>query len=280
LAPSSDDVVQAPPTKLHGVCLVVAYDGTDFHGFQRQPGQRTVQGELERAASEMAGHPVSIRGAGRTDAGVHALGQVVAFDSARLISERGWMLGLNTKLPDDIRVQRARACAPDYHPRFDAVGKRYRYLLQLGEAKNPLLRHRAWQLGKWRLDVARMREAAQALIGTHDFRAFRASDDERENTVRTLWAIEITEHFAGDPSLVALDFHGNAFMKNMVRILTGTLVEVGIGRLPVQAMSGLLGPQAQRSEAGQTAPPQGLTLVEVELGRSAGHAPPADATLG
>lgn len=251
------------------MCLVVAYDGTDFHGFQRQPGQRTVQGELERAASEMAGHPVSVRGAGRTDAGVHALGQVVAFDSARLISERGWMLGLNTKLPDDIRVQHARACAPGYHPRFDSVGKRYRYLLQLGEAKNPLLRHRAWQLGKWRLDVARMREAARALIGTHDFRAFRAADDERENTVRSLWAIEITEGFGGDRSLIALEFHGNAFMKNMVRILTGTLVDVGIGRLSVEAMGRLLGAEAQRSDAGQTAPPQGLTLVEVELGRNA-----------
>src|SRR5688572_25804129 len=124
-----------------GVRLVVAYDGTDFHGFQLQaPGLRSVQGVLEEAAERMAGQPVRIRGAGRTDAGVHALGQVVAFDSARAVSDRGWMLGLNTYLPDDVRVQRADACAPGYNPRFDAVAKHYRYLVQVGEAKDPTLR--------------------------------------------------------------------------------------------------------------------------------------------
>jgi len=256
-------------TELHGVRLVVAYDGTDFCGFQKQAGQRTVQEDLERAAAQMAGHPVQIKAASRTDSGVHALGQVVAFDSRRAIPARGWMLGLHAHLPDDVRVQSASACAPGYNPRFDSLGKRYRYLLQLGEAKNPLLRHRAWQLGHIRVNPERMREAAQHLEGTHDFVAFRSADDERESTVRTLWSVAVLEGFADDPSLLALVVHGNAFMKNMVRIIAGTLVAVGRGRLKPNDMLGLLGPGADRAGAGDTAPAHGLTLLEVELGRLA-----------
>lgn len=251
-----------------GIRLWVAYDGSDFAGFQLQPNQRTVQGMLEQAAERLAGHPVRVRPAGRTDAGVHALGQVVAFDSARRISERGWMLGLNQHLPDDVRVQRAEACSVGYNPRFDSLGKHYQYLVQAGEAKNPLLRRRAFQIGRPRvLDAGRMREAAQRLIGTHDYRAFRASDDARVTTIRTIWSIEITENYAGDASLVAIDVRGTAFMKHMVRILSGTLVDIGLGRLPFARVDELLGPEADRERAGQTAPAHGLTLVEVRLGR-------------
>lgn len=254
-----------------GVRLVVAYDGTEFHGFQLQaPGLRSVQGALEEAAQRMAGHPVRVRGAGRTDAGVHALGQVVAFDSAKPISERGWMLGLNTYLPDDVRIQRAEACAAGYNPRFDAVAKHYRYLLQAGEAKDPLLRNRAWQLGSAKfLDIAKMREAAKLLTGRHDYRAFRASDDVRPSTERTLWSIELRESWSEAPSLLAIDVRGNAFMKHMVRILSGTLVDVGFGRIPLERVPHMLGAEADRTCAGQTAPSHGLTLVSVELGRSA-----------
>lgn len=249
--------------------LIVAYDGSRFHGFQAQPGQRTVQGTLESSIASMAGHPVSARGAGRTDAGVHALGQVVAFDSDRLIAEVGWRRGLNTRLPDDLRVQDARACAVGYTPRFDAVGKTYRYVVQLGELQNPLLRHQVWHLAKHAdLDLTAMRTAASLLVGTHDYRAFRAADDQRENTTRTLWSIELIEGFAGDPSLLAVEVRGTAFMKNMVRILVGTLVDVGRGRIPLERIPTLLGPHSARKHAGITAPPGGLTLVHVELGRT------------
>jgi tRNA pseudouridine38-40 synthase len=256
---------------LYGVRLVVAYDGTDFHGFQLQaPGLRSVQGVLEEAAARMEGRPVRIRGAGRTDAGVHALGQVVAFDSAKQISARGWMLGLNTYLPDDVRVQSAEACAPGYNPRFDAIGKHYRYLLQAGEAKDPTLRNRAWQLGSARfLDIAKMRQAAKLLTGRHDYRAFRASDDHRPASERTLWSIELREGWGESPSLLAIDVRGNAFMKHMVRILSGTLVDVGVGRIPLERVPSMLGAEADRECTGQTAPAHGLTLVSVELGRSA-----------
>lgn len=254
---------------LYGVRLVVAYDGTDFSGFQLQLRDRTVQGDLERAAEQLAGHPVRVRGAGRTDAGVHALGQVVAFNSARRIHDRGWVLGLNRHLADDVRVQSACPCAPGYDPRFDSLGKTYRYLIQLGEAKNPLLRNRAWQLGKYQVDVGLMRSAASQLTGTHDYRAFRASDDQRANSTRTLYSLEIIESFANDPTLLAIEVRGTAFMKNMVRILAGTLVDVGRGRIPLARVPSLLGPNAVRDSAGLTAPAQGLTMVHVELGRIA-----------
>jgi tRNA pseudouridine38-40 synthase len=255
---------------LHGVRLVVAYDGTDFAGFQLQLAQRTVQGELERAIERMAGHPVRIRGAGRTDSGVHALGQVVAFDTRRAIRERGWLLGLHAHLPPDIRVQHASLCEPGYNPRFDSAGKHYRYVIQTGEALNPLLRNRAWQVGgPWTPDVARMRAAAALLVGSHDFRAFRQADDDRENTLRTLWRIDVIDSFVGDPSLIAIEVEGTAFMKNMVRILAGTLVDVGRGRIPLEEVPRLLGPEARREWAGQTAPAQGLVLVAVKLGRRA-----------
>ncbi len=256
------------PPAAHGVRLVVAYDGSRFHGFQRQPGLRTVQGALERAAEPMTGRPPLVYGASRTDAGVHALHQVVAFGSDRPITARGWMLGMNTRLPDDIRVQSAAPCAPDYNPRFDSSSKRYRYLLELGEVKNPLLRHRTWQLGHRRVDVEAMAAAGKLLEGTHDFAAFRSADDTRESTVRTLFSVGVVSGFSGDPSLLSIEVHGNAFMKNMVRILAGTLVAVGRGRLKPHDMPRLLESGALRAHAGETAPAHGLTLVHVELGRS------------
>jgi tRNA pseudouridine38-40 synthase len=252
----------------HGICLTVAYDGTRFHGFQRQPGQRTVQGELERAIAEMTGHEVRVRGAGRTDAGVHALGQVVAFDTTRAIPELGFRRGLAQKLPDDLRVQAARRVAPGYNPRFDAVGKTYRYVLSLGEPQNPLFRFHTWHLGKQSdLDLLAMRRAARALEGTHDYRAFRAADDERENTIRTIFAIDVVERFMDQPSFLAIEVRGTAFMKNMVRILVGTLIQVGRHKLGPSDMPKLLGPTASRAQAGPTAPAQGLVLVQVALGR-------------
>jgi tRNA pseudouridine38-40 synthase len=257
-----------------GVCLVVAYDGTDFAGSQLQPRQRTVQGELERAAEIMTGHPTRIRASGRTDAGVHALGQVVAFDSARDIPLRGFFLGINRSLPSDLRVQRVAYCPTGYDPRFDALEKTYRYVVQTGEAHNPLQRHRAYQLNKlWSLDLHAMRETARMLTGTHDFRAFRQAEDVRENTMRTLHSITLTEAFTGDPTMIAIEVRGTAFMKNMVRILAGTIIDVGRGRIPLRQVPAMLGPAAERISSGHTAPAHGLTLVNVVLGRKGQPSP-------
>jgi tRNA pseudouridine38-40 synthase len=264
---------------LNGIRLVVAYDGTGFHGWARQPATRTVQGVLEEAVASMAGHEVVCRGAGRTDRGVHALGQVVAFDASRDIPPHGWLRGLNQALPDDVSVRSAAHAPVGYEPRFDAVDKTYRYVLLIDDERDPLLRHRAWRLpprlrhpdhaaSGEALDLGAMRTAAQRLLGTHDFRAFRAADDEREQTVRTLHALEIARGWADDPRQIAVTVRGSAFMKNMVRILTGTLVEVGRGRFSPDHVASLLGAEGRREQAGPTAPPEGLTLVEVRLGRT------------
>jgi tRNA pseudouridine38-40 synthase len=266
-----------------GIQLVVAYDGSGFSGWQLQPGRRTVQGELERAAEALAGHPVRMRAACRTDAGVHALGQVVAFDSRRELRPRNWVMALNQALPSDVAVRSARLCPPGSQPRWQAREKTYRYLLHLGFARNPLFRDRAWHLGKLvrrvfpdtdrtdnsshRLDIPAMREAALELTGKHDFSAFRASDDSHRTTVRTIHQVRIIEGFQDSTELLAIEVRGTAFLKNMVRIMAGTLVEVGRGRLGAKQVASLLGPDARRVQAGETAPAHGLTLVSVELGR-------------
>lgn len=254
------------------VRLTIAYDGAAFAGWARQPDTRTVQGTLEAAIAAMNGAPAELRGASRTDAGVHALGQVAAFDPARDIEPRGWLRGLNASLPADVAVVAAEPCEPGYTPRFDTVDKTYRYLVLRGEIRHPLLRGRAWFLGPRHggasLDLAAMRAAADRLRGTHDFRAFRSADDDRENTTRTVHAIEIFEGWGEEPRLVAIEVRGDAFMKNMVRILVGTLVEAGRGRRSPDDVASLLGPQGRRDDAGTTAPAHGLTLVSMRLGRA------------
>lgn len=269
---------------MHGVRLTIAYDGTSFSGWSKQPGERTVQGTIEKAIGSMAGAPADVRGTSRTDAGVHALGQIAAFDSVQAIPPRGWRRGLNSLLPDDLVIVDADECAPGYNPRFDTTEKTYRYLMLTGETRDPLLRDRAWHLGPrlarkrrggvrgaaiedW-LDVPAMREAATHLLGTHDFCAFRAADDGRENTIRTMREIAIHEGFATDPRIVAIEVRGDAFMKNMVRIIVGTLLDVGRERRAPDSIPALLGPGANRENAGRTAPARGLTLVSIRLGRS------------
>lgn len=258
----------------HAVLLELAYDGTAFSGWARQPGQRTVQGEVERAIAEMNGAPVDLRGTSRTDAGVHALAQKAAFDPARDIAPEGWRRGLSRLLPADVEVVDATRAPRGYSPRFDSVDKTYRYLLLVSEARDPLLRDRVWHLGQRMLgkgertlDVPAMREAASRLVGTHDFRAFRSADDEREHTERTICRLDVVEAFGGDPRVVAIEVCGTAFMKNMVRILTGTLVDVGRGVRAPESVAELLGPTGNRRDAGPTAPAAGLTLVEIRLGR-------------
>lgn len=265
----------------HGVRLWVRYDGTSFHGWQYQDSVRTVQGELEKAIAQMAGSEFSrVRGASRTDAGVHAAGQVAAFDCAREISPHGWVMGLNGYLPSDVAVADAEACAPDYQPRFDAFEKTYRYRLYCGRARDPLRCRDAWYIGPGLarkdlrersedaatyLDLDAMGKAASALEGEHDFRAFRSADDERVSTLRRMESIRILR--GEDPGDVRVEVRGNAFMKNMVRILVGTLVEVGRTRMAPDVIPSLLGPEARREDAGPTAPAHGLTLMGMRLGR-------------
>jgi tRNA pseudouridine38-40 synthase len=263
-----------------GVRVTVAYDGGGFAGFAAQPGQRTVQAVLAEAAQRVCRHPVVVRGASRTDSGVHALGQVAAFASTRALAPHRWVMALNRYLPEDVAVREAAACAPDYEPRFDARDKSYRYLFHLGRTRQPLLRDHAWHVGKplyrlgfgahdeARIDLDAMREACALLSGTHDFHAFRASADTREKTIRTL-RLSLEPAYAGDPALLAFHVQGEAFMLNMVRILAGTLIDVGRRRLTPAEVIALTAPGGDRRGAGPTAPAHGLTLVSVTLGRRA-----------
>lgn len=276
------------PEGAHGVQLIVAYDGTRFHGYQAQQGQRTVQGVIEQAIAGVTGHPSRARAAGRTDAGVHAYGQVVAFDTNKLLPPRSWAMALNAHLPDDVSVQDATVCDPGYNPRFDAVEKTYRYVLDLGMARHPLFRERAWHLGPQLerrfdseerpgaheviLDRDAMRAATEFLVGTHDFRAMRAADDDRNNTIRTLRRVCLIENYENHERLMAIEVTGDAFMKNMVRILTGTVLDVGRHRISVASLRDLLSEQGDRRNAGPTAPARGLSLISVKLGRIAAQA--------
>jgi tRNA pseudouridine38-40 synthase len=252
----------------HGVLLEVAYDGTAFHGWATQKNVRTVEETLFGAVSAIDPRARALRGASRTDAGVHAEGQLVAFDTSREIPAKGWVLGLNQHLPEDVAVRAARAVTPGYSPRFAARGKRYRYRVLVDAVREPAWRTRAWRVSD--VDVAAMAREAQAAVGTHDFIAFRSSGDERENTVRTLSRVDVERE--AHPRVVAVVVEGNAFLYNMVRILVGTMVDVGRGRLEPGALARAL-ESRDRRQAGTTAPAQGLVLerVDVELPDGSGE---------
>lgn len=266
----------------HAVELTIAYDGSGFHGYQRQPDQRTVDVVIERAVGKLEPSP-KLWGASRTDSGVHALGQRCAFDTNRDISALGWLRALNGDLPDDVRVTQVRFRAAGFNPRNHASSKHYRYLVQVGETENPWFRNRVWHVGPriarprkrsgrrvlrdW-LDLDAMRLAAKCMVGTHDFRAFQSANDFRTQTVRQLTRVEVQENAIADPNSIAIHVEGPAFLKNMVRILVGTLIEVGREQRSVEAIPELFSPNAERHQAGLTAPAHGLTLMSMVLERN------------
>jgi tRNA pseudouridine38-40 synthase len=240
--------------------LIVEYDGTALCGWQRQVNGPTVQGHLEDALGKLLDHPAAVVGASRTDAGVHARGQVASFRTERAIPLHGVRRGLNSLLPPAIAIADATEVADDFHPRFSATGKHYRYLLHTRADRSPRWRDRAWH-HPGALDLAAMRHAAAALLGEHDFAAFRAAGCSARTTRRRIDDIAIAEDLA-DPALVAIDVRGNAFLRNMVRIIVGTLVEVGEGRRPVEQVAEILA-SCDRTRAGITAPARGLELISV-----------------
>jgi tRNA pseudouridine38-40 synthase len=253
---------------MNGVLLRVAYDGAAFHGWAAQTGVRTVEETLRGALLAIDPGAGALRGASRTDAGVHAEAQPVAFDSARGLPMRGWVLALNQHLPEDVAVRSARPVAAGFAPRFAARWKRYRYRVLVDPVRDPLLRQRAWRIGG-PIDVARMAREAASAVGTHDFGAFRSTSDARPSAVRTVTRLAIEPH----GRLLDVVVEGTAFLHNMVRILAGTLVEVGLGRRAEGTMGRALASR-QRRDAGLTAPAHGLSLEHVEIDFE-GAAPPA-----
>jgi tRNA pseudouridine38-40 synthase len=237
--------------------LLVEYDGTDFAGWQRQDGQRTIQGCLEDAFREMTGQAVLVRGAGRTDAGVHAEGQVASVDLVSHIPCKGFLRGLNTLVPSSIAVLEVADMPAGWNARHDARGKIYRYCVWNHPVRSPSRARFSWHVYD-ALDTQAMRQAAAVLIGEHDFRAFRSADCDRKNTVRIVRRFEVRR----DAALIAFEIEGTAFLRNMVRILVGTLVAVGKGKMTVEQVKAVLA-SGDRTQAGVTAPPCGLTLVRV-----------------
>lgn len=253
------------PAERFGVLLTVAYDGRPFSGFARQPHARTVAGELDGAVRAMDPRASLVRGASRTDRGVHAHGQVVAFDTDKDIEPRGWVLGITRHLPEQIAVVRAARVEVGFEPRFEAAFKTYRYLLLHSDVRDPFLEGRAWRITH-RLNHELLIRESEDLVGEHDFRAFRASVDERKTTVRRLVRVQV-RNARGDERCTEIVVRGNGFLYRMMRIITGTLVDVASGRLPPGAFQRALKSGA-RGDLGMTAPADGLYLEQVELRKS------------
>lgn len=242
---------------MRNIKLTIEYDGTNYAGWQVQPNGLAIQQVVEEALARILGAPARLHGSGRTDAGVHARGMVATFTTERQIPLRAFSDGLNPLLPPDIAVRDACEMPLKFHPRFDATGKLYRYTICSTPRRSPLARLYAWHL-RGGLDLELMRQAAGHFHGEHDFAAFRTSGCAAKTTVRRIDALDIRRE--GD--FMVVDVIGSGFLKNMVRIMVGTLVSVGQGKLAPDEVRRLLTCQG-KGRAGMTAPPHGLTLMEV-----------------
>ena len=241
--------------------LTVAYDGTDFCGWQAQPGQRTVQGVVEEAWKEITGEQVRVTATSRTDSGVHARGQIVGVESNTQVPMQKLLTGMNSKLPEDVLVRSVEEAPEGFHATYDAKGKRYRYQLH-NDRRRPLFdRKYVWHVPQ-PLDVEAMHSAGQALVGKHDFESFQSAGSERESTVRTIFAVDVLGGQGEDGSQIWIEVEGDGFLYNMVRVIVGTLVAVGIGRKPETWVAEVLA-ACDRQAADKTAPPEGLFLLYV-----------------
>lgn len=237
--------------------VLLSYDGHNYHGWQSQQRDITIQDTIQEALSIIHKQPIKIVGSGRTDAGVHALNQVFHFDSELNISEDKWPLAINTLLPKDIYIKKVEQVNSDFHARFDAIGKKYRYYLNMGEY-DPFMKDHIYQLG-YKLNLKLMREAANIFIGKHDFSSFcQNSYDEIADQTREIYGISITN----DNDIVCFEFVGDGFMRYMVRMLVQTLIEVGKERLPIADVKMMLD-ACNKKACPYNAKPEGLYLVDV-----------------
>jgi tRNA pseudouridine38-40 synthase len=247
------------PEGMTRIALGVEYKGTEFHGFQTQPsGVKTVQQALQKALSKVADEEITLVCAGRTDAGVHATQQVIHFDTASIRPEKAWVLGTKPHLPDSVIVRWAKNVSPQFHARFSALNRTYRYLLSDASTASALVAHQVtWSSRKLNLDL--MREGAKYLIGEQDFTSFRATQCQAKSPVRTIHHLHLVR--CGD--LIILEVQANAFLHHMVRNIVGLLMSVGIGDKPVEWVAEVLAAR-DRSRGAVTAKPYGLYLVSVD----------------
>ncbi len=239
--------------------LTVAYDGTDFAGWQVQPDQRTVQGALEAAWREITSELVRLTASGRTDAGVHAEGQVAGLETASEIPTDKLRAALNSKLPADVVIRLVEEAPANFHATHDALRKTYRYQIHNSRVRPLMDRQLVWHVPTAELDVDAMGQGGAALVGRHDFVCFESTGSERASTIRTITALEVTRH--GDR--INIEVTGDGFLYNMVRAIAGTLVEVGRGAQPADWVAQVLASR-DRTQAGPTAPASGLVLARVD----------------
>jgi tRNA pseudouridine38-40 synthase len=239
------------------IALGLEYDGSGFCGWQSQQHGRGVQECVERALSFVADHPVRVQAAGRTDTGVHAAIQVVHFDTGAVRGERGWMLGANTHLPDGVSVLWAREVAPEFHARFSAISRTYRYVILNRLARPGLMRGRvSWH--RYPLDHELMQAAAQTLVGQHDFTSFRASECQSHSPVRRMYVVDVQRSH----DVITVTISANAFLHHMVRNIVGVLLAIGQQERPVEWCAEVLAAR-DRTLGGVTAPPDGLYLASI-----------------
>jgi tRNA pseudouridine38-40 synthase len=252
----------APEPERYGVLLTVAYDGEPFCGYAKQKNGRTIAGELEGAIATVDPRASTTRGVSRTDSGVHARGQIVAFDSLKDIGSRGWVLALNQELPREIAVVRASRTVARFEPRACVTSKTYVYRILSSPIRDPLVERQTWRV-PYRLNHSLMEAAAAEIAGEHDFRAFRGAADTREETVRHIFRIGLARA-TNDSRIIELTVTGNKFLYNMIRIIAGTLVDIGRGHLPPDTFTRALA-SGLRKDLGMTAPAEGLVLDQIVL---------------
>lgn len=238
--------------------FIVAYDGTNYHGFAKQPNAETIQETIQQAIYKLTQQHVEVIGSGRTDTGVHARGQCCIIDIETRIPVERFGKALNSRLPDDIIVRDVEEVTTDFHPRFGVKKKTYRYQILTSKVNDPFLRKYVY-FYPTKLDIDQMRKAAKYIVGTHDFKCFCASGATTRTTERTVYSLEINQI----DDLIQIDICGNGFLYNMVRIITGTLIEVGRGRIKPEQMENIINSK-DRALAGKTAPPQGLMMYDIK----------------
>ncbi len=237
--------------------VIVAYDGTNYHGFQKQNNALTIQEVLEKAITSIVQQPIEIIGAGRTDTGVHAKGQCCVFDAKTNIPEENLIKAINSRLPKDIVVKNVQSVQENFHPRYSAKRKIYRYQILNSKTCDPFLYRYAY-FYPHTLEISLMQEAAKYIIGEHDFKCFCSAGSSVQSTIRTVYSLDVNKH----DELVCIEICGNGFLYNMVRIIAGTLIQVGIKKLSPKEIQNIIDGK-DRKGSGPTAPPEGLTMMEV-----------------
>lgn len=244
---------------MKNIKLIIEYDGKDFNGWQKQPNKLNIQGTIEQAINKITGEDVELNASGRTDAGVHSLGQVANFKTNYDLPIEKWPLALNANLKKSIVIKSAEEVDDRFHSRLSCKRKTYRYVINNSKYGTAIYRNLETHIPQ-KLDIEKMREAAKCFEGEHDFKAFKASGTSGKSSVRTIYKAEVLEK---DDDRIYIELTGNGFLYNMVRIISGTLVDVGLGKIEPEDITKIIEDE-KREKAGKTLPPQGLYLVKVE----------------